>query len=104
MWSFRERHCSVSFPYYEEATNLCYDLCPAGYVNELGPTKKYCASCDEYKAGCELCNEDGSVCSKCWGYYELDEVSNTCNCPDGHYISDLYREYVDICRPCHDFC
>ena len=22
MWSFRERHCSVSFPYYEEATDF----------------------------------------------------------------------------------
>lgn len=45
IWNYRERLCSASFPYYEINSNLCYDTCPAGYVDTDGATKKYCKAC-----------------------------------------------------------
>lgn len=31
-WSFRERSCGAGTPYYEKSANLCYDICPLGYL------------------------------------------------------------------------
>ena len=31
-WSFRKRTCNSTTPYFEKNTNLCYDVCPAGYL------------------------------------------------------------------------
>lgn len=42
VWSYRERKCDPPVPYYEIDSNLCYDNCPTGYLNQNGPTKKFC--------------------------------------------------------------
>lgn len=46
VWNFRERYCSLSYPYYEDDSQLCYDVCPTGYKDSNGINKKYCAPCD----------------------------------------------------------
>lgn len=52
VWSYRERTCPALQPYYELRSNLCYDVCPMGFVNSLGATKKYCKPCGEMLAAC----------------------------------------------------
>lgn len=52
VWSYRERTCPLSQPYYELNTNLCYDTCPPGYVNSVGTTKRYCKSCGDFITAC----------------------------------------------------
>lgn len=92
VWNFRERHCSVAAPYYEETSNMCYDSCPDGYINTNGPSKQYCQSCDSVMAACEQCTSDGLICSDCWGNYILNtNTNNSCICPDGYYVSSLHE-------------
>ena len=45
VWSYRERHCDSSYPYYEIVSNKCYDTCPSNSINSDGPTLKYCELC-----------------------------------------------------------
>lgn len=52
IWSYRQRSCNPTYPYYELTTNLCYDTCPAGYVDTNGNTGKYCKSCDKFITAC----------------------------------------------------
>lgn len=84
VWSYRERSCPVSQPYYEINTNLCYDTCPTYYLNTNGPTLKYCKACSDIINACQSCSSV-SICTQCVGNYVVS--GGSCSCPTGYYVS-----------------
>ena len=57
-WSFRERSCNAATPYYEKISNLCYDICPSGFL-PVDP-EKYCNPCSNYMNYCKTCSNSTS--------------------------------------------
>ena len=71
VWAYRERTCAGTHPYYESVSSLCYDACPDNSIEANGATMKYCRLCAEFIDHCEKCTTGGTVCTSCWGNYQL---------------------------------
>lgn len=92
MLIFQFKECDPSTPYYMISQDLCYDICPKGYYEDIitVPSSPICTLCTAYD--CAKCSSPGASCTSCdtvndFRVLNTNNITNISRCipVDGYY-------------------